>query len=297
MPFEEQASDGQKMNLRHTSWIPPAMFKQIVALFLLPQLLAAGQAEIGKSVRTIEQRLMLASHMIERMDQGDRGCLPRQLEALQARFLEEIDERLVADSHAFFGRVMRHYRALAGNRSGTDNALYKSRYDEKRLALDTFSQSFSELVAERGEPAEKALAQDVFLARVARADELAGMKRYQEAYAIADGAYHQLIEAMRRVRNRETVEYRLEFKSISEEFAYEKRRFNSQKMLLEMLVAEKQPPRGSVQLIDAYVTEAGRKSSRAQRLAEHGDYENALMQQEAAVEDLTRAMRVAGIYF
>jgi len=279
------------------SLVPMMILKSLVAMLFLPVSFAAGQTEIGKNVRIVEQRLMLASHMIERMGSQDRGCLSRMLEALQTRFLEKIDDQLVTDSNAFFAQVMKRYRVRESNRAGTDNALHKRRYDEKRTALKTFSQSYAELVAERGDEAGRALAEDKFDARVRRADELAGMKRYEEAYAVADGAYHQLLLAMKTVRDKETVEYRLEFSSIGEEFAYEVRRFESQKMLLEMLLAEKQPSQDSMQLIDSYVAEAGRKNTQARVLADEGDLENALARQEAAVEELTRAMRVAGIFF
>lgn len=279
------------------SLVPVMISKSLVAMLLLPVSFAAGQTEIGKNVRIVEQRLMLASHMIERMGSQDRGCLPRMLEALQTRFLEKIDDQLVTDSNAFFAQVMKRYRVRVSNRAETDNPLHRRRYEEKRAALETFSQSYAELVAERGDEAGRAFAKDKFDARVRRADELAGMKRYEEAYAVADGAYHQLLLAMKTVRDKETVEYRLEFSSIGEEFAYEVRRFESQKMLLEMLLAEKQPSQDSMQLIDSYVAEAGRKNALARVLADEGDLENALARQEAAVEELTRAMRVAGIFF
>jgi len=279
------------------SLVPVTILKSLVAMLFLPVSFAAGQTEIGRNIRIVEQRLMLASHMIERMDSQDRGCLPRRLEALQTRFLEKIDDQLVMDSNAFFTEVMKRYRVRLINRAGTDNTLQKRRYDEKRSALETFSQSYAELVAERGDEAGRAFAEDKFRTRVRRADELAGMKRYEEAYAVADGAYHQLLLAMKTIRDKETVEYRLDFSSIGEEFAYEVRRFESQKMLLEMLLAEKQPSQDSMQLIDSYVAEAARKNAQAQRLADKGDLENALARQEAAVEELTRAMRVAGIFF
>ena len=297
VPFQEQAQDGEEVSLDRRSLVPMVILKSLVAMLVLPTSSAAGQTEIGKNVRIIEQRLMLASHMLERMEQQDRGCLPRQLDVLQTRFLERIDDKLVMDSNAFFARVMKRYRTRGGNRAGTDNALLKRRFDTKRSALETFSQSYASLVAERGDDAGKALAKDSFRARVRRADELAGMKRYEEAYAVADGAYHQLLLAMKTVRDKETVEYRLEFSSIDEEFAYELRRFESQKKLLEMLLAEKQPSQDSMQLIDAYVAEAGRKNAQARGLADSGDLENALAIQESAVEELTRAMRVAGIFF
>lgn len=271
--------------------------KSLLALLLLPRATVSAEADIEENVRIVEQHLMLSGRLIERMDSQDRGCLARQLEALQTRFLEKIDKQLVTDSNAFFRRVMQRYRTQMSRRAGDDHVLHKKRFEEKRAVLETFRQSFADLVAERGDAAGRTLEEDSFLARVRRADELAGVKRYEEAYAIADGAYHQLIEAMKAVRDKETVEYRLEFGSIDEEFAYEVRRFKSHKMLLEMLLAEKRPSQNAMQLIDSYVAEAGLKDMQARGLADRGDFENALSRQEAAVEDLTRAMRVAGIYF
>ena len=258
---------------------------------------SAAEEEDGKNLQTVQQRLTIASHMIQRMQGESKAVFGAELEGLQTRFLERVDKQLVEDSNAFFERVMSTYRQHKAAAKPADSDMHRRRYEEKRKEVEAFHQAYADLVKERGDAARKVLDEEKYAARVARARQLAAENQYEEAYSLADGANHQMIVALATLRDQETIEYRLEFGSPAEEYEYEIRRFESQKMLLEMMVAEKKPQEGSLAMIETFVAQADSKSKAARGLADAGQFEQAVEQQEEAVEELTKAMRVAGVYF
>jgi len=268
---------------------------------LLLAIASAVSAEVppeGKIIQAVEQRLTLASYLIQRMpERQDRQAFDAELEIFQTRFLEQVDEVLAADANAFFKRVMASYREVSVSEKSPDLARDKRRYQEKKRQLDAFHQSYVLLVEERGDQVRAALDEEKYRVRVGRAAELAASGKYVDAYALADGANHQMIEALRVLRDKETVEYRLEFASPADEYEYETRRFQSQKMLLQMLVAEKDPSPDSRALISSFVDQADSIYRQAEGLAKVGNHEQAVDEQERAVQELVKAMRVAGVYF
>ena len=271
----------------------------LIRLALLMPLVSHAEVDGGdakKQIATVQQRLTLAAHMLERMAPEERTGLIGELEGLQTRFLEAVDPALVEDSEAFFKRVVTSYRKVAAISKSTDES-EKRRYFEKLKEVEAFQQSFDDLVAERGDEAKVVLDREKLQARLVRASELAGKGDYAEAYALTDGANHQLIEAVKVLRDKETIEYRLDFQSAEEEYQYDVRRFDSQKVLLEMIVAEKSPSASSMSLIGSLLSSADQKRMQAIALAEQGKFDQAVLHQEKAIDDLVRAMRTAGVYF
>lgn len=268
-------------------------------LVVLPLLSGVSVAERdqGGQLKTVEHQLALSSYMIQRLGGEARRSLDAQLETLQTRFLEGVDEKLVEDAKAFMQRVISAYRQGVTSTVAVDSDVDESRYETKREELEAFHDAYLTLVEERGQAAREVLDEESFAARVSRAKAMAAQGQYEDAYALADGAYHQLIIALKSLRDRETIEYRLEFASPEEEYAYEIRRFESQKMLLAMIVAERPPEAGSLSLIETLVAQADARSVAARDFAESGQYRQAIDQQEAAVGELNKAMRLAGVYF
>lgn len=257
---------------------------------------AAGSE--GKVIHAVEQRLTLASQLIQRMPDGAaRQSFTAELETLQTRFLEKVDEVLGADANAFLQRVMAGYRTASPATKPSDSDRERQRYEAKKQQLEAFHQSYVSLVEERGDQARSALDEEKFQTRLVNAAELASAGKYAGAYVLADDANHQLIEALRALRNKETVEYRLEFSSAADEYEYETRRFQSQSMLLEMLVAEREPGPESRTMIQSLVDRANLMKSQAEAMADAGKFEEAVDEQERAVQELVKAMRLAGVYF
>ncbi len=68
-------------------------------------------------------------------------------------------------------------------------------------------------------------------------------------------------------------------------------------MLLQMLVAETEPSPNTQTLIQSFVDRADSINRQAAGMANSGNYEQAVDEQERAVQELVKAMRVAGVYF
>jgi hypothetical protein len=266
---------------------------------LLPVVVAAEEkdAEMGRLIETIQQKLTLASLLIERMEGGDKARLAEALEGLQTRFLLQIDERLRDDVLAFLQTTMTAYRQASPQKPKADDMAQRRKYEKKMEEVWAFRESFYALVSERGDSVLEVLDEHALQSCIERAEGRAAAGDFLDAYSLADSAYHQLILAVKTVRDNETVEYRLDFDDPRDEYGYEKRRFSSQKMLLDMVVAEQQPSAQSMKLIDGFVERAYEQARLAERLAGLGDFMQAITAQEAAVESLVKAMRVAGIYF
>ena len=105
------------------------LYSWLLRAILLLQVVSnvtAAEKDDGKNVQTVQQRLTLASHLIQRMQGEEKAVLGAELEVFQTRFLEQIDEKLVEDSNSFFQRVVSTYRKLTPMRGEIDNGDRKS---------------------------------------------------------------------------------------------------------------------------------------------------------------------------
>ena len=130
-----------------------------------------------------------------------------------------------------------------------------------------------------------------------RAEELASRAQYNAAYAVLDGAYHQLLYAIKGMRDRQTLEYRLNFASPQEEFVYEQRRYLSQMMLLEMAIAEHMPDARLAERLRYGMAEAASHHAEADKLAAVEQYQEALARGESATAQLQGLLRLMGYFF
>ncbi len=269
----------------------------LLALLLGSAEIAVGQDDpAARTLSVVEQKLTLAGRMIERLPDGERERMRDALEGLQERVLGAGDPNLAADTDALLKEVGTAYRERTKPRD-QQHVLYRQRYEERRKDLLMFRESFDAAVAERGAMAAGALDQANFKERVAAAEALAAKQEYPEAYAVLDGAYHQLLYALKHLRDRETVEYELEFLTPADEYAYELRRYESQRMLLDMLTKESPPEGQRAEQLQEHVILAEARHREAGEKAKRQSYDEALAAAEAAVGELVKAMRLAGFYF
>ncbi|MEL0585365.1 MAG: hypothetical protein AAES65_10870 [Candidatus Thiodiazotropha sp. (ex. Lucinoma kazani)] len=94
-----------------------------------------------------------------------------------------------------------------------------------------------------------------------------------------------------------TIEYRLEFANINEEYQYEIRRYASQKMLLQMAFQEQSSEPNKMRMIDPSLKDAELLREEAEMHARWDRYQEALNTQELAVEKLNSALRLMGYFF
>ena len=258
--------------------------------------LVAPSVSGAQTLSEIEQKLVFAARLIERLPADKRGSLLDELESLQGRFLDE-DPGLADSANALLKNITTLYRKNAEKRPTERQSEFQQKFMERRRELDAFREAFDLVSVERPDSAAKALDLDSFEKRISLADELAVQSQFQDAYSSLDGAYHQLIFALKRLRDNETVTYALNFANAAEEYSYESRRYRSQEILLQMFTAENPPSEDTAKKLAQIIDSAQHERQSAELLAKQARYEDALAVQEDAVAELTKAMRLVGFYF
>ena len=107
-------------------------------------------------------------------------------------------------------------------------------------------------------------------------------------------AYEKTVTAVALTRDKQTVVYSLNFETAADEYAYEVRRFDGNRMIVDTMLHNRKE--GSVsELVTKYVAEAEGVRELAQADAVAGEYEVAVEKMEQADKHLKRAMRLLGI--
>lgn len=129
-----------------------------------------------------------------------------------------------------------------------------------------------------------------------RGDKLTTENRLQEALSVAEEANRLIVDAIVRMRSGETVVVSLSFDSPAQEFAYEKRRFESSEVMIGMAIEDGRNvapnARGNV---DRLLTEARQQRDLGEREAAAGRYAAAVHTLEEANRRLTRALQELGV--
>ena len=129
---------------------------------------------------------------------------------------------------------------------------------------------------------------------VAEAGTLAEADDYEGANRLLSRAYEQTVAAVAQARDKETVVYTLSFATPADEYAYEVRRFNGNRMIVELML-EKRKEGSLSELVHKYLGDAEGVRSTAEADAAAGNYEDAVRKMEEAGEHLRRALSVLGI--
>ena len=137
---------------------------------------------------------------------------------------------------------------------------------------------------------------------LARVDRMAG-----EARSLADGgslgdankklaeAYRVAVEEMSRLRAGQEVVLSLKFDTPADEYAYERKRFASNEIMVDMMVAEGRAAGERQRLVDGFVAEGRRLGAEAEAKAGAGQYPDAIKLMEQASAQLVRALQSMGL--
>jgi len=129
-----------------------------------------------------------------------------------------------------------------------------------------------------------------------RAEKLMAETRLEEAAAAADEANRLIVETIARMRSGDTVVVSLSFDSPAAEFAYERRRFDSNEVMVAMTLEDGRSI-GETQRksIDALLAEARRQSGLGEREAAAGQYAEAVRTLEGANRQMTKVLQALGV--
>ena len=178
-------------------------------------------------------------------------------------------------------------------RPGETDSTLARRNDELRLQIADYRAALLAIgSARRAQALEPLAAIDALLAE---AQTLSAGGRHAEANGPLTRAYDISARALAAARAGETVTIELKFATPAEEFDYERRRFQSHEMLLEMTLAERQPAGDSLAAAQARRGQARALSAQAGEAAARGDHRAAIRLLEEGTRELTRALQALGL--
>lgn len=189
--------------------------------------------------------------------------------------------------------------SAASRRGGPSAPLSESAQRKSLEDLGAQLASYRTSIVELGQDPKVGEAARTLLTRIdAARDEsarLASAGQLGEANRSLAGAYRLAVEEIARLRQGQEVVMSLKFDSPADEFAYEQRRFSSNDILVEQMVAQGKAEGGRQALVDKFSAEARRIRDEAEALAKSGDHAAAVARMEQAVGQLNRALQTMGV--
>lgn len=130
---------------------------------------------------------------------------------------------------------------------------------------------------------------------VAEAAQLSAANRLGEANKKLADAYKLVTEDIARLRQGHEVVMSLKFDTPAEEFSYEEKRFGSNQIMVDMLIADGKADGDRRKLIDPLLAEAARLKREAEMHAQNGGHREAVKAMERANGQLVRALQMMGV--
>jgi hypothetical protein len=161
--------------------------------------------------------------------------------------------------------------------------------------VEMYRSSLGELAADR----EKGEAARNLLGRIdalrAESAQLAQGGRLGEANRKMADAYKLAVEEMSRLRAGQEVVLSLKFDTPADEYAYERKRFASNEIMVDMMIAEGRAEGDKRRLVDGFVDAGRRLGVQADAQANSGQYAEAVKLMEQASAQLIRALQSMGV--
>jgi len=128
---------------------------------------------------------------------------------------------------------------------------------------------------------------------IADAERRAAAGQLAEARSAVDRAYLTARVSIEAMRRGDTLVRTLKFNSPREEYDYEVDRYQTHRMLIQILLAERKEPTPAMQ---GFIDKAAVLRGDAEANAKRGDHPGAIQRLEAATRELVRAIRAGGLY-
>lgn len=129
-----------------------------------------------------------------------------------------------------------------------------------------------------------------------RTEKLAAENRLKESLGVAEEANRLIVDAIVLMRSGQTVVVSLSFDTPAQEFAYEKRRFESSEVMISMALDDGVNVAANTRLnVEAMLLQARRQRDLGEREASQGNYADAVRTLEGANRQMTRALQALGV--
>lgn len=169
-------------------------------------------------------------------------------------------------------------------------------YDSRLESVNALTAAHERICDEKQcEPAERGAVRRSVREKVARAQSLRQQGEIDAARVALDEAYVAIKVAIEHQRSGDTLVRSLQFKNKKEEYVYEVDRNDTHRMLITLLLQDKNRDKPGTPL-QAALEAASKLRAQAESNAAGGDYDAAVQSMEASTRELQRAIRGAGIY-
>ncbi|MBI3094839.1 MAG: hypothetical protein HYY97_08215 [Rhodocyclales bacterium] len=265
---------------------------------------ASAQPDADQQRRLAEQKLKLvemlvASPAAQAAAASGDGEKAAQIERSRG-LLKEAREALAAQRHGDAAKALDEAlrnvsRANSRNAGGLADSAQKQRLQDMSEQVATYRASLVELGSK---PSASAAAQSALQRVDALADEgrkLAAAGRLGDANRKMAEAYKLEVEEISRLRAGEVVTMSLKFDSPADEYVYEQKRFQSNEILVGMMIAEGRAAGDQRRMVDDFVQEAGRLKEEAAGQARTNNHREAVAAMEKAFVQLNRALQAMGV--
>lgn len=219
-----------------------------------------------------------------------RGAVEKARQALAEQRFDEATSALDEGMKS----VTRATRRMQSDTALSESAQRKT-YDEQSEQVATYRASVADMVkdAKNGDAAKALLLKIDALSGEAK--QLAGGGRLGDANRRLAEAYKLATEEIARLRQGQVVEMTLKFETPADEYAYEVKRFNSNQIMVDMLVNEGKAEGERRKMVDGLLAEANRLRAGAEQQAAKGQHKDALGQMEKANDQMKRAQQLMGM--
>lgn len=282
---------------------------QIVVLGVLSSVAFSQGADGGPSAdqrrRLIEQKIRLVESLVNSpaaqasTDGGEaetaalvrngRKLLDRGREALAA---DKFDDATTALDEALRNATRASAR-LSNKRGVLSNSVQQTNHKNLSEQVATYRSGIEDLAKLGHGEAQSAAARINILQ--AEAVTLAQAGKLGDANRKLAEAYKLAVESISKLRAGQTVTMSLKFDTPAEEYDYERRRFQSSEILVDMMIGEGRSEGARRKLVDGFVREGRQLLALASDQAQGGDYQGAVAMMEKATAKLNRALQVMGI--
>lgn len=265
-----------------------------------------GRLSADQHRRLVEQKLRLVESLVNSPAAAQAVADGRVTEASELllngrKLLDRARETLLAnrldEASATLDEALRNATKVAlhlsANRGALSTSVQQANHRNLSEQVTVYRNAIEEL-ANQGNSEAKYL-----LARIGalqlESGKLVDAGRMGDANRKLADAYKLAVEAISKLRAGQTVTLSLKFNTPVEEYDYERRRFQSSEILVDMMAREGRADGDRRNMVDSFVREARRQLGLAAEHASGGDYKNAVALMETATTHLNRALQVMGV--
>lgn len=213
--------------------------------------------------------------------------------------LAQARDALAAQKHAEASKALDEAlqsvsKANNRNAGGLSDSVQRQRLQEMSEQVATYRTSLAALVKEKAAASAKQTLDRVD-ALTEESRKLAASGHLGEANKKMAEAYKLEVEEVSRLRAGQEVVLSLKFDTPADEYAYEQKRFQSNEILVGMMIGEGRAEGDRRRLVDGFVKEAATLKEEAVTLAGANRHKEAIAVMEKATIQLNRALQSMGL--